>query len=88
MAAEFNRGEHKTESYCFVVTDCSMGNCFAVMYLLGKGLQARKDVMHVWNAVGVKGSGNTGVSDIVLSCVIEERVLDSHVIAAKVLAAA
>ncbi len=39
--------------------------------------------MHAWNAVGVKGSGNTGVSDIVLLCVIEEHVLDLHIIAAK-----
>ena len=66
-----------------MVTDSSMGNRFAVMYLLVKGLQARKDVMHAWNAVGVKGSGNTGVSDIVLWCVIEKRVLDAHIVAAK-----
>jgi len=31
----------------------------------------------------VKVCGNTGVSDIVLWCVIEKRVLDSHIIAAK-----
>ena len=31
----------------------------------------------------MKGGGNTIVSDIVLLCVIEERVLDSHFIAAK-----
>ncbi len=48
-----------------------------------KGLQAREDVMHAWNAIGVKGGGNTGVSDIVLLCVIEKRVLDLHSIAAK-----
>ena len=53
------------------------------MYSLVKGLRAREDVMHAWNAVGKKGGGNTIVSDIVLLCVIEERVLDSHFIAAK-----
>ena len=47
MAAEFNRREHKTESNCFVVTDSSMRNRFAVMYSLMEGLQAREDVMHV-----------------------------------------
>ena len=83
MAAEFNRREHKTELNCFVVTDSSVGNRFAVMYSLVKGLRAREDVMHAWNAVGVKCGGNTGVSDIVLLCVIEKRVLDSHIIAAK-----
>ena len=46
MATEFNRREHKTESNCFVVTDSSMGNRFAVVYLLVEGLRARKDVMH------------------------------------------
>ena len=46
MAAEFNRREHKTESNCFVVTDSSMGNRFAVVYSLVEGLGARKDVMH------------------------------------------
>ena len=45
--------EFETESYCFVVTDSSVRNCFAVMYLLVKGLQAREDVVHDWNAVGV-----------------------------------
>ena len=83
MTAEFNRRDHKTESNCFVVTDSSVGNRFAVMYLFVKGLQAREDVMHAWNAVGVKGGGNTGVSDIVLLCVIEKRVLNLHSIAAK-----
>ena len=91
MATEFNRREHKTESNCFVVTNSSVGNRFAVTYLLVKGLRARKNVMHAWNAAGVKGGGNTGVRDIVLLCVIEERVLDLHIIAAqdvnKVLAA-
>ncbi len=83
MAAEFNGREHKTELNCFVVTDSSVGNRFAVMYSLVKGLRAREDVMHAWNAAGVKGGGNTGVSDIVLLCVIEKSVLDSHIIAAK-----
>ena len=83
MAAEFNRREHKTESNCFVVTDSSVGNLFAVMYSLVKGLRAREDVMYAWNAGGVKVCGNTGVSDIVLLCVIEKCVLDSHIIAAK-----
>ena len=46
MAAEFNRSDHKTESNCFVVTDSSVGNRFAVMYSLVKGLQARENVMH------------------------------------------
>ena len=91
MAAEFNRHEHKTELSCFVFTDSSMGNRFAVMYLLVKGLRAREDVMHAWNAVGVKGGGNTVVSEIVLLCVIEKSVIHSHFIAAqdvdKVLAA-
>jgi hypothetical protein len=92
MATEFNRREHKTESNCFVVTNSSVGNRFAVTYLLVKGLRARKNVMqHAWNAAGVKGGGNTGVRDIFLLCVIEERVLDLHIIAAqdvnKVLAA-
>jgi hypothetical protein len=31
----------------------------------------------------VKVCGNTGVSDIVLLCVIEKGVLDSHIVAAK-----
>jgi hypothetical protein len=83
MAVEFNQREHKTESNCFVVTDSSMGNRFAVMYLLVKGLRACKDVMHAWNAVRVKGGGNTGASDTVLLCVIDKGVLDSHIIAAK-----
>ncbi len=83
MAAEFNRREHKTESNCFVVNASSVGNRFTVMYLFVKGLQARKDIMHAWNAVGVKGGGNTGVSVIVLLCVNEKRVLDLHSIAAK-----
>ena len=38
MAAEFNQREHKTELNCFVVTDSSMGNRFAVMYSLVEGL--------------------------------------------------
>ena len=46
MAAEFNRHEHKTESNCFVVSDSSTRNRFAVMYSLVEGLQERKDVMH------------------------------------------
>ena len=46
MDAEFNRREHKAESNCFVVTDSSVGNRFAVIYLLVKGLRAREDVMH------------------------------------------
>ena len=46
MAAEFNQCEHKTESNCFVVTDSSMRNRFAVMYSLVEGLRACKDVMH------------------------------------------
>ena len=84
MATEFNRREHKTESNCFVVTNSSVGNRFAVTYLLVKGLRARKNVMqHAWNAAGVKGGGNTGVRDIFLLCVIEERVLDLHIIAAQ-----
>ena len=53
MVADFNRREHKTESDCFVVINSSLGNRFAVMYSLVKGLRAREDVMHVWNAVGV-----------------------------------
>jgi hypothetical protein len=75
MATEFNRREHKTESNCFVVTNSSMGNRFAVTYSLVKGLRAHKNVMHAWNAARVKGGGNTGVSDIVLLCVIEEHFL-------------
>ncbi len=83
MAAEFNQCEHKTESNCFVVTNSYMGNRFAVTYSLVKGLRARKNVMLAWNAAWVKGGGNTGVSDIVLWCVIEKRILDSHIVTAK-----
>jgi hypothetical protein len=39
--------------------------------------------MHAWNAGRVNVCGNTGVSDIVLWCVIEKCVLDLHIIAAK-----
>ena len=39
--------------------------------------------MYAWNAGGVKVCGNTGVSDIVLLCVIEKCVLYLHIIAAK-----
>jgi len=38
IATEFNRRDHKTESNCFVVTDSSMGNHFAVVYSLVEGL--------------------------------------------------
>ena len=76
MAVEFNRREHKTESNCFVVTDSSMGNRFAVFACGGIASTQR-------NAGRVKVCGNTGVSDIVLWCVIEKRVLNSHIVAAK-----
>ena len=46
IAMEFNRREYKTGSDCFVVTNSSVGKCFAFMYSLVKGLQAREDVMH------------------------------------------
>jgi hypothetical protein len=76
MAAEFDRCKHEAESYCFVVTDSSVRNCFTVMYLLVERLRACKDVVHAWNAFRVEVSGNTGVSDVVILPMIEKRVLD------------
>ena len=76
MAVEFDQCKHEAESYCFVVTDSSMRNCFTVMYLLVEGLQACKDVVYAWNAFGVEVGVNTGVSDVVILPVIEKCVLD------------
>ncbi len=74
MSFKLDRCKGYFEVYCLVITCNTMQDRGAVLNSFVKGVGTGKDVMHAGKSAWVVGSGETGVSSILVRLVMKECV--------------
>jgi hypothetical protein len=82
LTLHFDGGQRELQGYSSMITAYPFKNCIAISYALVERWGAHEDVVHAGDSLGIEVGRSAGVGDTSIWVMLEECILDVHLICA------
>ena len=82
LTLHLDGGQHEFQGYSPMITAYPFKNRVAIPYTLVERLGAHEDAVHAGDSMWIEIGRNTGIGNIFIWAMPEERILDAHLMCA------